>query len=451
MTSIIRQTAKGFSRQVMEKLSSLQGEPPWLRRRRLEAWQVYQATPMPTLQDEDWRRTDISALVLDELLPFADLSGSSSPVESVAQLPPELCAILQDKGQPDGGLLVQYDSRVVHASLAADASQQGVVFSSLERAAQERPELLERYFMTRCLRPQHGKFAALHAAFWSGGSLVYVPQGVEVALPLRTVHWLATPGLAVFPHTLVVMGAGSKLTLISEQLSPELDGQSLHCGATEVYLEEGAQLYHISVQQLGRQVYNLSVQRCLLGRDSRLDSLTIGLGGKLTKSFLESVLEGPGASAKMLGVVFGDGDQHFDYQTLQEHIAPHSSSELLFKVAVKDHAMSVHLGTVKVHRDARGTDAGQTVRNLLLSPGAKAHPILPLEIEASDIRRCSHAAAIGQIDENQLFYLMSRGLSRQNAEKLIVDGFFEPVLEAIPLAAVQERLRRAVDEKLALA
>ena len=200
----------------------------------------------------------------------------------------------------------------------------------------------------------------------------------------------------------------------------------------------------------GRGVHSRGAQRYLRRRDAKLECLTIGLGGRLTKSYVESLMEGPGASARMLGVIFGDGDQHFDYQTLQEHIAPQGSSELLFKVAVKDRAMSVHLGKVKVHRDARGTDASQTVRNLLLSEGAKAHPVLPLAIEDSDIRRCSHAAAIGQVDENQLFYLMSRGLDRRAAQKLIVDGFFEPVLAAIPIPAVQRRLRRAVDKKLGL-
>lgn len=444
----MKQAAKGFSRRVVEELSSLCSEPAWLRQRRLEAWRVYEATPMPTLQDEDWRRTDISALALDELLPFAE--APCPQVDRMAQLPQELRALL-DVGQPEGGLLVQHNSQVVHVSLAEEAARQGVIFASMEGAVREQPELVKRYFMTRCLPPVHGKFTALHGALWSGGVFVYVPQGVEVALPLRACQWLARPGLAVFPHSLIVLEAGSRLDFIAEQSSPELDGQSLFCGATEVYLGEGARLRHISVQQLGRQVYNLGAQRHLLEKDSRLDSLLIGLGGELTKFFVESLLEGPGANAQMRGVVFGDGDQHFDHQTLQEHIAPDCSSDLLFKVVVKDQAMSVHLGIVRVHRDARGTDAAQTVRNLILSEGAKAHPILPLEIEASDIRRCSHAAAVGQVDENQLFYLMSRGLSRQDAQKLIVDGFFEPVLEAIPQLSVQHRLRQAVDEKLGLA
>lgn len=448
LTSIMKQRAKGFSRHVVEELSSLCSEPPWLRQRRLEAWRVYEATPMPTLQDEDWRRTDISALALDELLPFAE--APCAQVDSVAGLHQELRALL-DVGQPEGGLLVQHDSQVVHLSLAEEAAKQGVIFTSLEVAVREQPDLVKRYFMTRCLPPEHGKFAALHGALWSGGAFVYVPRGVEVALPLRVCQWLARPGLAVFPHILIVLEEGSKLTFIAEQFSPELNGQALCCGASEVYLHAGAQLRHISVQQLGQQVYNLGAQRHLLEEDSRLDSLIIGLGGKLTKLFVESVLEGPGANAQMRGVVFGGDDQHFDHQTLQEHIAPHCTSDLLFKVAVKDRAMSVHLGIVRVHRDGRGTDAGQTVRNLILSEGAKAHPILPLEIEASDIRRCSHAATVGQVDENQLFYLMSRGLSRRDAERLIVDGFFEPVLETIPQLSVQHRLRQAVGEKLGLA
>jgi Fe-S cluster assembly protein SufD len=401
---------------------------------------------MPTAQDEDWRRTDLSALAFEDLAPFGQ--APYDPVAEVAQLPRQLRGILRDKGQPDGGLLVQHDSQVVYASLAEEAAAQGVVFTSLEQAARERPELVEPYLMTRCVRPEHGKFAALNGALWSGGVFVHVPREVEVALPLRVLHWLGTAGLATFPRTLIVLEAGAKLTFSAEQFSPAMDGQALQCGVAEVYLEQGAQLYHVSVQQQGRGVYNLGTQRHLLGRDAKLESVTIGLGGRLTKSYVESLMEGPGASARMLGVIFGDGDQHFDYQTLQEHIAPQGSSELLFKVVVKDQAMSVHLGKVKVHREARGTDAGQAVRNLLLSKGAKAHPILPLEIEASDIRRCNHAAAIGQLDESELFYLMSRGLDRRGAQKLIIDGFFEPVLAAIPVPAVQRRLRRAVDQKL---
>jgi Fe-S cluster assembly protein SufD len=446
VTAFLKEKAKGFSQRVVEELSAARSEPAWLRQRRLEAWQVYEATPVPTLQDESWRRTDISALPLAELSPFAE--APYAPPSSPAGLPREIRALL---GQADGGLLIQHDSQVVYTSLAEEAAKQGVIFTSLERAVAEHGDLVEPYLMTRALTPQYGKFTALNGALWSGSAFIYVPQGVDVALPLQNLSWLGSSGVAVFPHTLIVMEAGSKLSFVAEQFSPELDGVSLVCPATEVYLGEGAQLFHATIEQLGRQAYVMDARRHLLERDSHLECLTIGLGGRLTKSFVESILTGAGSIANMRGVVFADGEQHFDHETLQEHIGPQTSSDLFFKVVVKDQAMSVHMGTVKVRKDARGTNAGQTVRNLILSPGAKAHPILPLEIEASDIRRCSHAAAVGQIDEAQLFYLMSRGLSRREAEKLIVDGFFEPVLDAIPLPMVQERLRRAVDAKLAAA
>jgi Fe-S cluster assembly protein SufD len=448
VTAILKERAKGFSQRVVEELSAARNEPAWLRQRRLEAWQTYEATPMPTLKDESWRRTDISTLPLAELWPFAEAPYGS--LASPAGLPREVRALL-DRGQGDGGLLVQHDSQVVYTSLAEEAAKQGVIFTSLERAAVEHRELVEPYLMTRALSPQYGKFTALNGALWSGSAFVYVPPAVDVVLPLRSLSWLASPGVAVFPHTLIVLEAGSRLSFVSEQFSPESDAVSLLCPATEVYLGEEAQLFHVTIQQMGRQAYIMDARRHLLERDSRLESLTIALGGKLTKSFVEGILVGAGSTANMRGVVFADGEQHFDHETLQEHIAPEASSDLLFKVVVKGQAMSVHLGTVRVHKEARGTDASQSVRNLILSPRGKAHPILPLEIEASDIRRCSHAAAVGQIDENQLFYLMSRGLSRQEAEKLVVDGFFAPVLDAIPLPMVQERLRRVVDAKLAAA
>ena len=217
MTAILKEKAKGFSRRVVEELSAARNEPAWLRQRRLEAWQAYEATPMPTLQDESWRRTDISVLPLEELAPFGE--APYGPLASPAGLPQEVRALL-DRGQADGGLLVQHDSQVVYTSLAEEAARQGVIFTSLERAAIDHRDLVEPYLMTRALSPQYGKFTALHGALWSGSAFVYVPQGVDVALPLRALWWLASPGVAVFPHTLIVMEAGSRLSFIAEQFSP---------------------------------------------------------------------------------------------------------------------------------------------------------------------------------------------------------------------------------------
>jgi Fe-S cluster assembly protein SufD len=437
-TPLLAQSVRGFSEEVVRELSRLKEEPDWLLERRLAAWQSYQATPMPTLSDEDWRRTDISDIPFAELLPYG----------RATELPRGITA--PDSSEASAGHLIQHDSDAVASSLSDAAREGGLLFCSLDEAVQQHPDLVRGHLLGEAFPPSRGKFAALNAALFSGGAFLYVPKGVEVSLPLQNTTWLSSPSLAVFPHTLVVVEPGARVTLIEEFRSSSLDTPSLVCPGVEVYLQPSAHLNYVSIQHLDSSAYMLGTHRTHLGNDSRLDYLAVGLGGRLTKSYTDALLQGDGSSARLLGVVFGDGDQHFDYQTLQDHSGANATSEMLFKVAVKDTAMSVHYGMVQVRKSARGTDAGQTVRNLILSDGAKAHPILPLEIEAADIRRCAHAAAIGQIDENQLFYLQSRGLSRREAERLVVSGFFEGVMAEIPLPSVQEQIRRSIDSKLAV-
>ncbi len=442
---LLSQRTKGFSRELLEALSAFKGEPGWLRQRRLAAWKTYQATPMPTLQDEDWRRTDIS------IIPFADLVAYQEPpsrsLASLANLPQEMRSWL-DIGEAHAGHILVHDSEVVYRELAEAARQDGVLFTSLAEAVAGSPELAQAYLLGATFAAERGKFAALNAALFSDGAFVYVPKGVDLALPLRITHWLSSSGVALIPHTVIVIEEGARASLVQEYFSPSLAGPSLLCPGIEVVLKPGASLNYVSVQQLGTSVFVLGTQRHLLDKDSRLEYMAIAVGGRLTKFYADSLLQGEGSLARMLGVVFADGEQHFDHQTLQEHVAANTTSDMLFKVVVKDRAMSVHYGKVHVRKGARATDAGQAVRNLILSEGAKAHPIMPLEIEAADIKRCSHAATIGQVDENQLFYLMSRGLTRRQAEKLVVEGFFAPLVEEIPLAGVRERLRRVLDSKL---
>ncbi|MEE8370482.1 MAG: Fe-S cluster assembly protein SufD [Dehalococcoidia bacterium] len=435
-TSLLTQSVRGFSEDVVRELSRLKEEPDWLLERRLAAWQSYQATPMPTLSDEDWRRTDISDIPFAELLPY----------RPATEIPGEIAA--PASSEASAGHLIQHDSDAVSSSLNDAARESGLLFCSLDEAVRQHPELIRAYLLGEAFPPSRGKFAALNAAMFSGGTFLYVPKGVEISLPLQSTTWLSSPSLALFPHTLVVVEPGAQVTLIEEFQSSSLDAPSLLCPGVEVYLQPSARLHYVAIQQMSTDVYVLGTHRTHLGNDSRLDYLAVGLGGRLTKQYIDVLLQGDGSTARLLGVVLGDGDQHFDYQTLQEHSGANGTSDLLFKVAVKDQAMSVHYGMVHVRKSGRGTNAGQTVRNLILSDGAKAHPILPLEIEASDIRRCAHAAAIGQIDENQMFYLQSRGLSRRQAEKLVVDGFFEGVMAKIPLPRVQEQLRASIDSKL---
>lgn len=436
--------AMRLERQAVEELSRLRQEPSWLRERRLEAWRIYEETPMPAGQEEEWRRTDIRNLSLNGVAPFArGRSGVARPRD----LPSEL-GTLWDERAPGAGLIVQHNSEVVLRELDEKLARKGVILSDLHTAAREHPELVQRYLMTEAVPPSEWKFVALHGALWSGGAFLYVPRGVEVGLPVSYVLGLSTQGLASFPHLLVVAEPGSWLTLIDESVSPTMEGGGFASGVVEIFVGEGAQVQYVNVQRWGGHMYGFNTIRARLGRDSFLQALMVGLGGRLSKTRLDVILAEPGARADLLGLSFGDGNQHFDYNTLQNHIAPHTASDLLFKSALKDRAELVWYGLVQVQPTASGSEASQTNSNLLLSDKAKAAPIPVLEIQAYDVLRCSHAATVGPVDQEQLFYLQTRGIPRPEAERMLVDGFFQDVVERIPSRPVLDRVMAALDAKL---
>lgn len=413
-----------------------------MRQLRLDAFETFEALPMPTLQDEEWRRTDIRGLRLSTIVPFAP---SARRVESIAELPAEVRLNLET-GDQIGGVVVQHDSLNVYRSLGESFAQSGVILCDLSTAVREYPDLVERYF-GQAVPASYSKFTALHTAFWSGGVFLYVPRGVEVGLPLQAITYLETPGLSSFPHTLIVAEADSDVTLIEQWLGPSFDGQATSANVQEVFVGQGARVRFITLQEWGRHLWNFSVNRAIISRDASVSSLVVAFGGRFHKANVESALQGPGSSAEMLGLLAGDGRQFFDHHTLQDHQAPHTSSDLLYKGALSDRSRSVFSGLIHARKAAQKTDAIQTNRNLLLSDNARADSIPNLEIEANDLR-CTHAATVAPVDDEQLFYLRARGLTEAEAKRVIVEGFFEPVLERIPLAGVVERLRRVVATKI---
>lgn len=302
--------------------------------------------------------------------------------------------------------------------------------------------------MTTCVRPDETKFRALHAALWSGGTFLYIPDGVEVTAPLVSLSWIDADGVGVFPHVLVLAGRGSTVTLIGGAGSPTGEGPAFADPVAEVILHDSAQVRHVTLQDWGRNVVEIGVIRSVLGRDATLRSLLAGFGGKVVKTNVESILNGQGATVEMLGVVFGDGSQHVDLHTLQEHRAPHTLSDLLYKNAVKDRARSVFSGMIRVHYGAQKTNAFQANRNLILSEGAKADSIPNLEIMANDLR-CTHGSATSRLNEEHLFYLMSRGLTRAQAVRMVVEGFFAELFDRVPLEQVRGRLLREIEARMA--
>jgi Fe-S cluster assembly protein SufD len=299
--------------------------------------------------------------------------------------------------------------------------------------------------MTRSVHPEDGKFAALHAAFWRGGTFLYVPDGVTVQAPFHSVTWGVNG--KTFNHTLVVIAPGADATLVTEFVSRTGEGQALHNGAIELLVEDGARLRYVTIQNWGRDVWQLTHERAVVGRDAELDWAIGSFGSRLTKSFQTAELDGQGSRVRMSGLFFADGNQHLDHDTQQNHNQPDTTSDLLYKGALKEKGRSVWQGMIKVLPGAQRTNGYQANRNLILEKSARADSIPGLEIEADDVR-CTHGATVGQLDPEEVFYLMSRGLPRADAKRLVVSGFFAPLMERIPLESLRERLAAAIEERV---
>jgi len=433
----------GFSEEAIKELSWTRDEPDWLRQLRLDAWRTWERTPMPSRKDEEWRRTDISMLDLGNVIPVSRQVGR---VQKLEELPAEIRAHLAG-GNGTAGLQVQRDSFAAYGRLSGDMASKGVILTDMDTAAREHGDLVRRYLGSQ-VTPADGKFQALHAAFWSGGSFLYVPRNVEVEAPVHALTWSDSSGLGVMPHTLVVLEPGARLALVDEYASPEGRSPAMVNGAVELVVGDGARLDYVALQRWGTSVFAFGAQRASIGRDAQLTTLSVVLGSRLTKSWIDSLLKESGGSVHMVGIMFASGRQRFHHHTLQDHMAPNTTSDLLFKVALTDEARSEYSGLIRVRKDAQKTDAYQANRNLSLSEHARADSIPKLEIEANDVR-CSHGATVGPIDQEQVFYLMTRGLPRPIAERMIVEGFFEQVMEKIPLEDVRATVRKAVAAKLA--
>jgi Fe-S cluster assembly protein SufD len=426
--------------EAVEKLSD--GEPSWLAERRANAWEVYERTPMPSTRLEEWRYTDLKKkLELERLgLPRA----ARAPDDRNEW--PERLRDAMDEDREASGHLVLIDGQVVHADLDAALAKKGVVLASLHEAVEKYADEVREHLAV-VVPAEEGKLAALNAALWADGVFLYVPRGVRLELPIRVTRWLSESGAAYFSRVLIVAERESQVSYVDEILSEDFARQTLGSTAVEVVARDAAQVQYVAVQRLGTNGFYQSVQRTLASRDATLDTLNVGLGGSVTRVDLNARLLGPGANSDMLGLYFGDGKQHFDFNTSQDHIAPNTSSDLLYKGALDGSSRAVFRGIIRVHPGAQKTDAYQKNRNLLLSPNAHADSLPNLEIQADDVK-CSHGATVGQLDEEAKFYLMSRGLGRVQAERLVVLGFLGEVLSRLPLGGVSEKVTRVIEEKL---
>jgi Fe-S cluster assembly protein SufD len=427
-----------ISKAEVQALSQSVKDAPWHVRRRLSALKVFQGIPMPTLTDEAWRRTDIRPFKWSEVV-----SGAlRSEVQSSRRVPGALLKPLV--GGRQGGRLV-LAGRTATVELDASLKRKKVVFTDFMTATRKHPELVKKY-LGKIVPDGDGKFAALAASLADSGLFVYVPKGVQVDLPLHSVAWLNNQ--AHYSRVVIVIDDGSSATIVHETASPAAgSAQALHAGTVEITVGKGAHLTFVELQSLGENVWNFTHERARVQQNGKLDWIFSAVGSRLTKNFSEIDLDGKGADGKMSGFYFGDGEQHLDHDTQQNHNAPHTTSDLLFKGALRDQSRSVWQGMIYVAPGAQKANGYQANRNLVLSRGARADSIPGLEILADDVR-CTHGATVGQLDEEQIFYVLSRGLPRSEAEKVVVDGFFDPILQRIPFAGVRDRLKSAIESKM---
>ena len=425
----------------LRNLSARNDEPDWLLENRLDAWKLYESLPMPTLQDEEWRRTDYRHIRWEEA---GYISNPNGVMPSLDVIPEENLEPLI--GEEQGGLLVFVDGELVQYEFGDSLASQGIYFSDLHQACAEQRELVQRFFMQEAVLPTDGKFAALHGAVWTHGVFLYVPRNVVADLPLHVVNYVTKPG-ATLGHVLVVVEENAQATMLVDYASPPGTKQAAYIGATELLVGDAANLRYVALQDWNRQTFEFSHQRARVGRDGQLDWIVGTMGTQLTKAYLELELDGRGANGRMSGFFFADDDQLFDLDTQQNHNAPITSTDLLFKGAAKDVARTVWQGMIKSLPNMQKIDGYQACRNLLLSNDARMDSIPGLEIEADDVA-CSHAATFGTLEEELLFYLMSRGITRPQAQLMLIDGFFDELLQRVPFERVRERLQEAIEAKI---
>ncbi len=398
------------------------------------AIQEYESTPGPTRKDEAWRFANISATDLSRF-------GVAQPVSNEGRL------IMASAG------LEKFSAKMIFANnalLHEDAAglPEGVLFMPIENAAREHTALFQRYFMAQPVELGSHKFAALHKGKVTSGAFLYVPADTEVSLPVEIFHWVEGADSSVFPHTLVVCGENSRVTVVDRFQSA--DGQrAFACGVNDLHLARGAQLTYIAVQDWSHESLAFHLNSTIVDARATCTALTANFGGGFVRGESLSRLVGEGARSEMYSINPVEGTREVDQRTLQDHVAPNATSDLLYLNALDDTARTIFAGLIKVQPGASGTDAYQKVRNLILSDEADPNSMPGLEILNDEVR-CSHGATNGPVSNEELFYLQARGIPREAASRLIVNGFFNALLQKITDTELREYLEGLLARRLAI-
>lgn len=412
---------------------------PWLQEFKQNAWAQYEALPMPNRTDETWRFSDLKKITLDGFQPATEPHTE------------ERETLLERSHLVDGysGRMVFGDNHLLEFNQISDElAAKGVIWLPLQQAIREHPDLVKKYLGSEEHKLGGDKFRALHYAFLQGGSFLYVPKGVEIEAPFVAYYWSCHCEEAIFPHTLVVADDNAKVNFVDYFGSKNSD---CHCPALSIaagasFAGPGAQIFRKVVQDYHLQTISLQLEANIAKRDATIKTIALNLGSKYARIENQTRIAEPGSSVHVYSLTVATGEQEFDQRTLQTHAAPNAYSDLLYKNALLDKSRTIFSGMILVEPDAQKTDAYQTNRNLLLSPEAEANSLPGLEIEANDVK-CSHGATTGQIDAEQLFYLMARGIPKETAYELLIFGFFDEIIDKFDNEELKENVRKLVRRK----
>jgi Fe-S cluster assembly protein SufD len=434
----LTEASPGFSPAVFEDFLHQRAEPDWLKAQRRAAFSTWQQLLTEPLDPEEYKRIDLRTFQPDK---YRLKLASAAPAE-------EFQTLMQDRAE-FAGANIQVDGHLVRSQLNPELAAQGVLFGDLSTLLAEHAERLRPYFLQRAVDPKKDRFSAWHAAFWTGGTVLFVPRNVKLSTPLYSLIALQENGIADFSHTLVILEPGAEATLLEETASASPDTEGLHVGAVELLVGDGARLRYVQLQNWNDKVRHFAHQSGRVGRDGMLQWTVGALGARLAHIHQDVHLDDRGAGAQVNGVTFSTQRQVHSYYTQQTHHQPHTQSDLLYKEVCRDQSRVIWRGMIKVDPPAQKTDGYQRNDALVLSRDARVDAIPGLEIEADDVR-CTHGATVGQVDAEQVLYAMCRGLSRYEAMHMIVEGFFAEVYDRIPVELVRETLSRAVEQKLGI-
>jgi len=451
--STSKEKAATITREKTETFPTIADEPKWLKQERASAWELYLLAPMPTQRDEDWRQTEIESLKLEALRPA---ENTLAPGE-LSDMPEWFEDGLKNFGKLSGAVAIS-GSKIWVPALSEDLQRKGVVFCDLRTACLKHTDVVRKYFTadspSYVSESLQSKFALLNRATFNCGLFLYVPKNVVLDEPfVGLVHVDETTGYTNVPRIFVAAAPNSKVQFVQAFLSTNpakkesTSTWSLSNSLIEIYVDDGASVDYVEVQCFDEKTFAVGETHSAIASNGKFSALTVALGGGQVKSDIITTLQGRGAVSKVLGVVLGDRSERFSFNTVQDHNAPDANSDINFRVALKGAAQSIYQGIIRVAKIAQRTDAFQTNKNLLLGTEARADSIPRLEILADDVK-CSHGATVGPVDREQIFYLMSRGLSSHEAEELVVNGFFRKVIEECPVQGVSDWIGKLVGNKI---